>query len=184
MDEKTFILKKEEYKGLLESEKEINESLNSNIDFNDKYKNYGILDHSWYQKYKKYLFDLMSGKTNAIFEDYDFDSLNTKTEEKIYCLKNEEYPFNFITNFEGVSKNFINLLKKNFSSKTQKKFDIILNFAIFGGQCLIIEDKNDENDNYITFYEQNKINNIDFWLEITNKKERKKHINFILKYNL
>ena len=37
---------------------------------------------------------------------------------------------------------------------------------------------------YITFYEENKKNNIDFWLSIENEKERKKHLNLILSSNL
>ena len=49
---------------------------------------------------------------------------------------------------------------------------------------MIRRDRKNENKIYITFYEQNKNKNIDYWIEIKDKKQRKKHINLILKYSL
>ena len=92
----------------MDSEKEINENLHKNFDFVGKLEIYGLIDHSWYQKYKQYLFCLLSGKTNNLFA-YDFYSLNAKSEKKIFCLPDNYHSFNFRSNFD-VTKKFINLL--------------------------------------------------------------------------
>ena len=185
MNEYGFNQKKIEYKGLLDSEKEINENLKKNFDFDGNYKFYGLIDHSWYQKYKQYLFDLINGKTNKEFDEYDVDLVDTKVEDKIFCFPEELRSFHFISNFEVVTKNFINLLSKNFKLSAPKEFDkIFLCYVLIGGKCLIRRDRKNINDNYITYYENNKNNNIDFWLQIQNDKQRKKHINIIVKYSL
>ena len=49
---------------------------------------------------------------------------------------------------------------------------------------MIRTDKNDKCNNYITYYENNKNNNVDFWLKIDNYEQRIKHIDIILKSNL
>ena len=49
---------------------------------------------------------------------------------------------------------------------------------------MIRTDKNDKCNNYITYYEDNKNNNVDFWLKIDNYEQRIKHIDIILKSNL
>ena len=155
-------LKKKEYEELVNSEKEINENLHKNCVFTGNYDFYGLIDHSWYQKYKQYLWELINGKTKKKF-DYDFYSIKSKLEKKIFCFPNELRSFNFISNFEVVTKKFINLLSKNFISEIQQDFNNkIICYVLIGGQCLIRRDRNNINDNYITYYENNNNNNIDF----------------------
>jgi hypothetical protein len=110
--------------------------------------------------------------------NYNVKILNTDTESKNF---NKNY--NFITNFIIVTEDFVNLLLEYFNNyeKTilyENKWDII-----FGYQCLIIKNIKGDNKICLTFYEENKPNNIDFYLEL-DKEELKKHINLILNNNL
>ena len=49
---------------------------------------------------------------------------------------------------------------------------------------MIRKDRKNELKNYITFYEENTNNNIDFFLIIEDKNQIKKHLNLILNNNL
>ena len=180
MEEKNFNKKVKEKEELEKSEKESHERLKDTFCFDGKYKEYGFVDYSWYQKYKEYLNDLIDGKRNDIFH-FDPKDAEIKTEKKIFCFKKNIYDLDFIVNFQLVTENLIKLILKNF--KKANKINNFLFDAIIGGQCIIIMDYK-RKCNYITFYEENKENQIDFWLNIENKIQWKTHLNLILNNNL
>ena len=166
------------YNDLLESEDEIKQNLEKNIIFNGSYKRYGLVNNKWYQKYKNHL---LNDKRNNNFY-LDISELNTKSEKKIFCYLGDDYSFDFISNFVVVTEKFINSLSKSFYLKNELKHTI--SQVLIGGFCIIRRDSGDEYTNYITFYEENKDNNIDFFLIINNKEQNKKHLNLILNNNL
>ena len=90
MDETNFYKKVEEKEELENSEKEIHESLKNSFCFDGKYKKYGLVDYSWYQKYKQYLFELIDGKRNDIF-DFDPKDAEIKRENKLFCFKGKKH---------------------------------------------------------------------------------------------
>ena len=192
MDQIYFQQKGKEKEQLYKSEKEIHNKLQESFYFDGHFKKYGLLDRSWYQKYKQYLSELTSGKRNDIFH-FKFSDARIKTEEKTYCFIDENFGFNFIKNFQLITDNFQILFKENFRKfvenanlKNQKKlniYDIFLYDIIIGGHCMICRDKN-KRDIYITAYEENKANNIDFWLMINDEQQRNYHLNLILNNNL
>ena len=184
MNEKYISLKKREFEELQKSEVEIKNSLANPNCFDGNYQKYYLFNNKWYQEYKKYLVDLLSGKTNKEYK-YDVKSLKTDNEEKIFCFINDTDSFNFLTNFVVVNKNFVNLLINNFDSEEEIKVILSRNWdIIMGSQCIIRRDKNNPTINYITFFEEKKENKIDFYLDIDDKEEMEKHINLILNNNL
>ena len=42
----------------------------------------------------------------------------------------------------------------------------MLRDVTIGGKCMIRRDRKGVSNNYMTFYEENKPNNVDFWLNI------------------
>ena len=150
-----------------------------NAAFNGTYKNFGLLDYSWYIKYKTYLNDLLTGKTNKIYT-FIKEDIDIKTEIKIYCFGNENRSFSFVSNFVLVTEKLISIISINNNIDLKKMIYSIL----IGGQCMIRLDRYVPKDNYITFYEDNTNNNIDFWLMIEDKQQRIKHLNIILNNNL
>ena len=178
MDKSNFNLKKKELELLLESEQEIKKKIKNNITFNEKYERFALLDYFWYKKYKAYLNDLIIGKAKKIFT-YNYKNIHVKLEKKIYCFGKEKRDFNFFSNFVLVTEKLINIFSKNFKDYKDMNRPILI-----GGQCMIIRDKKHPTDIYITYYEENKNNNIDFWLMIKDEKQRIKHLNIILNNNL
>ena len=55
--------------------------------------------------------------------------------------------------------------------------------TLIGGNCIICNDGT-KTQNYITVYEGNKDNNIDFFLIIKDENQKKKHLNLILNNNI
>ena len=166
------------YNDLFESEDEIKQNLEKKIIFNGSYKRYGLVNNKWYQKYKNHL---LNGKINNNF-CLDFSELDTKIEKKLFCYLGNDYSFGFLSNFVVVTEKFINSLSKSFYCRNELKHTI--RQVLIGGFCIIRRDGGNEYINYITFYEENKDNNIDFLLIINNKEQNKKHLNLILNNNL
>ena len=178
--------KKKEYFDLCNSEREIKQALQNPTYFDGNYTKYALLDYEWYKKYKQYLFNLVNKHKNEKF-NYDINALEAKTEEKIFCFineKNESDEFNFISDFVLVTEQFINSLSYNFNKIDKKLLLNEMRDIMVGGNCIIRKNRTGNSYNYITFYEENKSNNIDFWLMIKDKKQRESHLNFILNNNL
>ena len=176
MNQEYINKKHKEYEELCKSEKEIKDNLCKSANFDNNYKKYYLLDYNWYQEYKTYLDELLKGIINIKYT-YNAKILNTDTQ------RNYNKKYEFITNFIIVTEDFVKLLLEyfNFYEKTilyNNKWDII-----FGYQCLIIKNIKSDNEICLTFYDENKPNNIDFFLEL-DKEKLKKHINLILNNNL
>ena len=90
--------------------------------------------------------------------------------------------FNFISNFIIVNKKFMELLSKNYKNK----YRLLESFSsiILGGQCMIRKDGNNDFWHYITYYEEDKKNKVNFYLKINDIEQIKIHLNLILNHNL
>ena len=161
-----------EFDEISKSENEIkNNIVKSNI-YNGYFNKYVILDNNWYQKYKKYLIDILNGKTNQKF-NFNIFEMKNKNDEKMICFLDKNYSYNFICKFIVVRENFIILLSKNFlTEKDKKKLNHLILFALIGGNCIIFKDET-KTHNYITIYEEDKDNNIDFFLIIKDETQKK-----------
>ena len=169
---------KKEFEELIKSEQGIKDNIKKNIMFNGNYDSFGILDYDWYIKYKTFLNVFLAGNTNEEFI-YKYKEIDVKTEKKTHCFGRKNRSFNFICKFVLVSKNLLKLITKKLDYERDMSYHVII-----GGQCMICRDPSGPEDNYITYYEENKGNNIDFWLSMEDEKERKKHLNIILNFNL
>ena len=174
----------QEYEELIKSETEIKESLKNFTYFEGNYKFYGLLDHIWYQNYKKYLIDALNGKNKKQFF-FLRDEAAVKTEKKLFCFIEKNFSFNFITNFELVTSEFIHLLLKN-NREIKPKLNEFLFYIIIGGESMIRQDSHNGRNIYISYYKENQTNKIDFWLcfEEEDEEQKKLHLNLILTYNL
>ena len=142
---------------------------------------YGVLDKNWVDSYKKYLFDSLNDKVR---EKFIFkESFDPESEEKIFCLITENKYYNFPVNFTLVSEQFINLLSKNIKDK---KYLYKLKFSIYDiafliDKFIIRKDIRSDDNYYITLYDENKKNNVDFILyySIDDKNEIQKNLKLI-----
>ena len=184
MERSCLIQIQKEYDELCESEKEIKEGLKNIKYFEGNFNYYGLLDHSWYQNYKKYLLDLLSGKQleKLIFIKND---ARVKSEKKMFCFikQNKNFEFNFIKDFELVTYKYLSFLFQNYGFRNLE-VNIFLFYIMIGGECMICGDARNKRDIYITYYEENKNNKLDFWLFFEDEEQKKLHLNLILTYNL
>ena len=172
---------KKELEELYKNEKEIKKKLVENTTFKGTYKEYYLLDYACYKKYKVYLNNLVYKGKYTPFK-YD-ESLEATTEDKFFFFSEKELDtFHFISNFIIVNKKFMELLSKNYKNKNQllESFSSI----ILGGQCMIRKDGNNDCNHYITYYEEDKNNNVDFYTKINDIEQIKIHLNLILNHNL
>ena len=185
--------REEELNELLNSEQEIKNSLTNNNSVENKYKNYGLLDKNWLDNYKNDLYNILYNKTrNELNFNINFICPKKKTETYRHYKnqKNNKKAFNLIkytfpTNFILVSEKFINLLSMNLNQEIEKtELKKCIYPLIISGYCIIIQDPNNGADNYITIYDENKGNSIDYALRIYNKEEMKNNIDLILKHGL
>ena len=180
MDDKYIEDLREQYKELCYCEEEIKNNLKKSKGFG-KMSKYGMLDKNWVDSYKKYLFDSLNDKVR---EKFIFkESFYPESEEKIFCLITENKYYYFPVNFTLVSEQFINLLSKNIKDK---KYLYKLKFSIYYiafviDKFIIIKDRKEDINYYITLYDENKKNNVDFILyySIKDNSEIQKNLNLI-----
>lgn len=173
---------REQYKELCYCEEDIKNNLEKSKGFEKNYKKYGMLDKNWVDIYKKYLFDSLNDKVR---EKFIFkESFYPELEEKIFCLITDNKMYNFPVNFTLVSEQFINLLSKNIKDKEylyKLKISIYcISFAI--DKFIIIKDRKRDDNYYITLYNENEKNNVDFILYyiIEDNNEIQKNLYLIL----
>ena len=171
---------REQYKELCYCEEEIKNNLKIK-GFEKKFKKYGMLDKNWVDKYKKYLFDSLNDKNR---EKFVLDkALDPKSEEKIFCLITENQSYYFPVNFTLVSEQFINLLSKNIKDKELLNIlkSNIYSIAFVVGKFIIRKDRRSEKNYYITLYNENEKNNVDFILYycIEDNTEMQQNLNLI-----
>ena len=113
-----------------------------------------------------------------------------KLEDRDFRYINKRFSFSFPSQFMFINKDFMDVILYYIGEKY--KGHLKLNFdTIIGGGCLIMKNPHDEKDEkpyrYIILYselKENKGNEIDFFLFIKDKKERKTTDDYILKNNL
>ena len=180
MDDKYIEDLREQYKELCYCEEEIKNNLKKSKGF-EKISKYGMLDKNWVDSYKKYLFDSLNDKVR---EKFIFtESFYPELEEKIFCLITENQTYFFPVNFTLVSEQFINLLSKNIKDK---KYLYKLKFSIYDiafliDKFIIRKDIRSDDNYYITLYDENKKNNVDFILyySIEDNNEIQKNLKLI-----
>ena len=144
-----------EYKELLKGEEEMKKELNKPGGLEKGHKTYYLLDNNWVENYKK----LIANKNfHLIYNILKVDLIKTKSEKKDFSYVQEDFHFTFSYNFTFVTKNFIDLLCKNFDKAEQDKLKGSSFKIIIGGKCLIMKDKRDENSPFvfITLYNDKK----------------------------
>ena len=181
MDDKYIEDLREQYKELCYCEDEIKNNLKKSKGFDKKFK-YGMLDKNSVDSYKKYLFDSLNDKNK---EKFIFKkSFKPEKEEKIFCLITENRSYHFPVNFTLVSEQFINLLTKNNKEERFKVQTYSIAFVV--DKFIIRKDwRSDNNDYYITLYNEKEKNNVDFILYycINDNNEIQQNLNLIFNYD-
>ena len=162
--------------------------MNSDIS-KKKYMLFGLVNKGLLKKYKflsKEVFDGNEAR-NKIF---DYKDLAEKTEDKKFKHINPKFSFGFPSNFMFVNKDFLDVIQ-DFIDKNYRHIIQTVYTTIIGGYCLILGNANDIKDEspfrFIVLYHDindNQGNEIDFFLYIKDKKERKAADKFILEYDL
>ena len=140
------------YNELCEGENIIKNKLQRNINFEDGYEVYGIINKHWLNKYKKYIVDNLYNNSPKSKFKYKIDELRPKTEEKIFCLINEDknHSYNFPCEYILVTQEFISIISKYFDYHGKNKIENRLYYIFIGAQCVIRRDSKNEKDHYIT----------------------------------
>ena len=166
-------------------EKDINNELYNKDTKNKKYSPFGLINQGLCKKYK-FLLNKNFDKDEARKSIFDYNDL-IKDKIVINCKSSK---YTFPSNFIFVNKEYLEVIHAYINEEYKKYLSTIYS-TIIGGGCLIMKDvkdiKDDNPNRYIILY--NEINEemgneIDFILNIKNKKERENAINFILKNNL
>ena len=179
-------LRIEEYKELLNGEEEIKKELDKPGGLEKGYKVYYLLDNKWVEDYKYLISNKKYKESKNLLK---VSLILKKDEDKDFTYVHKSFGFSFPCNFALVTQNFIDLLCKNFSEKEQNQLKGESFKIIIGGKCLIMKEQDNENSSfaYITLYNEKKgkfNNNIDYFLEINDRKELNKNLNYILKSNI
>ena len=168
-------------KELYKAEEEINENINKSQSIQKGFKEYGLINSKWLENYIFYL----KNKNDNIFEGNLFSRkyIFGKNEEKDYTYINKGMIFNFQLNFSFVTKKSMFLISE--FNNSIKFFSIFISknlIIIIGGECIIKRDfRGVAPYSYIILYKENKNNNIDYILQIEDKKEREEARDYILK---
>ena len=156
---------------------------------NKKYMPFGLVNQGLCKKYK-FLLNENFNKDEARNTQFDYKGLVGKLEDRDFRYVNKNFTFGFPSQFMLINKDFMDVIRDYVGE--QYKSDLKLNFdTIIGGGCLIMKNPKDPRDEkpyrYIILYselKENKGNEIDFFLYIKDKKERKATDDYILKNNL
>ena len=162
----------------------IKNKIDKNINFDDKYEIYGIVDMKWAKRYKKHIMNYLEGKCQKNEFTYSFDELKPKNEKKKFFLKNDYQTFHISCNYILVTLHFISLISNNFNQNDKNKLNNILYPTLIGGQCIIRKSHNNELIHYITvLYDDNDNNNVDYILLFKDKIRIRENLNLILNKN-
>ena len=156
---------------------------------NKKYMPFGLVNQGLCKKYK-FLLNPNFDRNEAIKKVFNYNDLVKNSEYKDFSYIFPRFKFNFPSQFIFINKVFMYVIRDNvpqaYKEHLKTNFDTII-----GGGCLIMKDPKDEKDEklfrYIILYseiKENKGNEIDFFLYIKDRKERKDAVDYILKYNL
>ena len=170
-------------------ENDIKKEIDNSDLTNKKYMPFGLVNQGLCKKYK-FLLNPNFDKDEARNTQFDYKDLVKKIEDRNFKYINKRFSFSFPSQFMFINKDFMDVIRDyvdlKYKSYLQTNFDTII-----GGGCLIMKDPKDEKDEnpfrYIILYselKENKGNEIDFFLYIKDKKERKETVDYILKNNL
>ena len=139
---------------------------------NKKYMPFGLINQGLCKKYK-FLLNENFDKNEARYKILDYNDLAKNNEKKNFSYINPRLGnFYFPSKFIFINKDFMDVICDYVPLKYQKHLKT--NFdTIIGGECLIMKNPNDENDEnpfrYIILYneiKENIGNEIDFFLYI------------------
>ena len=171
------------YDELCKGEDEIKKKLQRKFSFDGSYDEYGVLNQSWVNQFKNYLKSYLDRNKDSKFH-FNINELDVKTEEKIYCLINNNYSYHFIKDFVLVTSDFVEMISSFFNYYDKQKLYGLLYPIIIGGNCIIRRDSKDDLDHYFTLlYDENKSNSVDYALFFKNRKTMEYSLNFILTNN-
>jgi len=161
-----------------------------NIDIsNKKFLLFGLVNQGLFKKYT-FLSNENFDKNEARKTIFNYKDLIRKTVDIDFRRDHKDISFNFPTNFIFIYEDFMSVIR-DYIDKEYKKYLSQVFKVIIGGNCLIMKDVKDENDEkpyrYIILYselKENKGNEIDFIFYFKDKKDRLAADEFILKDNL
>ena len=157
-------------------DKDIKKDLNSTNRANKKFILFGLVNQGIFKKYK-FLSNENFDKKEARKTKFDYKYLIEKDEKKDFKYIHKNFEFYFPSNFIFVYKDFMSIILDYVDNKYRKYLSSIYN-VIVGGDCLIMKDEKDKNDEnpyrYIILYselKENKGNEIDFFFCLKIKKK-------------
>ena len=154
-----------------------------------KYLPFALVNKGICQKYK-FLSNENFDRNEARKKEFNYKHLIKSNEHKNFNYIKKGLSFSFPSNFMFVNQDFLSVISNYIPIKYQSHLSTIFN-TIIGGDCLIMRDAHDINDTepfrYIILYYEIKYdlgNEIDFFLNIKDQKERKAADDYILRHNL
>ena len=170
-------------------DKGITKELNNPNMKNKKYSPFALINQGICNKYK-FLLKEEFDQNEARKTIFNYKDLIKKTVEKNYKINNQKLCFSFPSNFLFINKDIMEVIASYIDKKYYKHLSTIYNIII-GGGCLIMKEAKDFNDDfpyrYIILYNEiqdNMGNEIDFFINIKDKKERNVAVDYILQNNL
>ena len=170
-------------------ENDINNELFSQDLSKKKYSPFGLVNKELVLKYP-FLLNETFDKNEARKKIFNYKDLVEKIIDKEFTIGNKPHSFGFPSDFIFVNQDFFYVIN-NFIPNYYRKYLTTVYQTIIGGQCLIMKDVRDYNDEfaerYIILYHEIKEkvgNEIDFFLFIKDRNDRKAAVDYILQYNL
>ena len=178
---------KEIYNELNNGENAIKNNLQNNIISFDEYNMYCLLDNDLVKRYTEYIIDHLNNSSINKF-NYNISELKPKTEEKIFCLKDENdyLSYSVPLKYRLETYNFFNMILPEFFNQNNQNYLVSINIKFYhiyvGGNCIILKGSNF--DLYITLiYNETGENNVDFILHFKSMGKMEENLNIILQNN-
>ena len=154
-----------------------------------KYIPFGLVNKGICQKYR-FLLNTNFDKNAARKQVMNYKDLVKKNQDKDFRYISNNFKFTLPSNFIFVNNDFLDVVSNYIPQQYTNKIGTIFN-TIIGGECIIMKNPNDKKDEYpfrfLILYSEIKeyeSNEIDFFIYITDKKERQYAEEYILKNNL
>jgi len=166
------------------AEEEINGMINKHNNVQNGFKEYGLLDSKWLENYINYLKNSNNNQMKGI--SFSVKDIFGKTELKDYSYIDDKMQFNFKVNFSFISRKALFLISEHNNNEKEKNHikNCFHNLIIREG-CIIKKDFSGKAPfSHIILYKGNKNNNIDYVIEIEDKKRREEDLNYILNNNI
>ena len=177
------------HEGIFALDKDIiNDLFNTDLS-KKKYLPFALVNKGICQKYK-FLANENFDRNEARKKEFNYKHLIKRNEHKNFGYIKKGLSFSFSSNFMFVNIDFLDVISNYIPTKYKAPLSTIYNIII-GGECLIMRDAHDINDTepfrYIILYfgiKDDLGNEIDFFLNIKDQKERKAADDYILRHSL